>query len=600
MAFPDPPRDPTASLPAGRSGACSIGTDAAAILDALGDAVVVTDAALRPVYRNSAARAAFASESALPHWFDENDNAVAAADLPHAQTARTGHPSERVLAFGPDLDRARWFRVSAHVLSGTSALTRCVVSRFADVTELKRSELALRGLVNVDALTGLPNRRALHEQLERTISAARRRSRRIALAYLDLDGFKPVNDLYGHDAGDALLVQVAERIGGELRAGDLVARLGGDEFCIMLSEVEGGVAVGQVLQRVLAAINQPVPIGEGRSATVSASIGVAMFPADGEEIPALLRTADRAMYLAKSRGKNCVEFYDRDVDRQVEELRDLLTAIARGLDRNEFRLWFQPKVNLSTGRVVGLEALVRWQHPELGTLSPARFLPAIERSDLIVRLGDWVIGEALRCAARWHAEGLDLPVSVNVAARQIAHKDFFHLLEQHLSAHPLLPANMLQLELLETGTQQDTAALRVLLERCRELGVRCALDDFGTGPSSLTYFRYLPADTVKVDKTCVDAMLDNCDEYMLVRGIIAVADAFGMEVVAEGMETPEHGSRLFAAGCHIVQGYGIAAPMPESHVTAWCKRFRPDPRWTQSPPPFSDLPPKTALQRTAH
>ena len=559
-----------------------------AIFDALSDAVVVTDARLRPVFRNAAARRAFAADVAVPQWFGDDGSTLLADGLPHAVTARTGRPIDALLAYGSHLASARWFRVSSRTLSGSSAATRCVVTQFVDITDLKRSEVQLRDLANVDPLTHLPNRRALHEHLERTIAMARRKGNRAAIAYIDLDGFKPVNDDYGHEAGDRLLVEVASRIGAELRAGDVVGRLGGDEFCVILSDVSTAADVSLVLGRALKAINQPFRVSHDASVSVSASMGVGLYPTDSTDIGELLRIADKTMYLAKARGKNCVEFYDKDVDREVEALRDLLTAVAHGLEYDEFRLWFQPKVNLATGRVIGVEALVRWQHPELGLLYPDRFLGAIERSDLIIRLGDWVIDEALRCASAWHLLGLELQVSVNVATRQLAHPDFYDKLEVALQRYPTLPPNRLQIELIETGTQDEAEVLRVAVDRCRDIGVSCAIDDFGSGASSLSTFRYLPADTLKVDQTCVDAMLNNCEEYMMVRGIIAVADAFGMEVVAEGMETAEHGARLYAAGCHVVQGYGIAQPMPEIDVASWCAQFSPDPRWTAPIAPFSD------------
>jgi EAL domain-containing protein (putative c-di-GMP-specific phosphodiesterase class I) len=304
-----------------------------------------------------------------------------------------------------------------------------------------------------------------------------------------------------------------------------------------------------------------------------------LFPADGTDVTTLVRKADSAMYSAKRSGKNRYHLYDEELDRLADARRLVLTSMAGALDNGELRLWYQPKVNLTSGQIIGAEALVRWQHPERGLLAPGEFLPEIERTDLVVRLGDWVIGEALAQGGAWRKLGLDLTISVNVAARQLQEQGFFEKLETALAAYPIGTQSLLQLELIEASTLDEIDAIRTIMEKCKALGVRFAIDDFGTGQSSLNYFRHLPADTLKIDGSFVRAMMDNPDDYLLVRGIVAIAGAFNREVVAEGVATHEQSAALLAMGCRVVQGYAVARPMPAEEFVNWCAAYPPDPRW---------------------
>ncbi|MCX7111935.1 MAG: PAS domain S-box protein, partial [Proteobacteria bacterium] len=408
--------------------------------------------------------------------------------------------------------------------------------------------------------------------------AQRRGQQRLAVAFLDLDGFKAINDDHGHDAGDQLLITVATRMKHALREGDTLARIGGDEFVAVLLDLADVTASTPMLDRLLAAAAQPVQFG-GLALQVSASLGVTFYP-QAEDIDAdqLLRQADQAMYQAKLAGKNRYHIFDAEQNRNVRSLYESLERIRRALLDREFVLHYQPKVNLRTGAVVGAEALIRWQHPERGLLPPTAFLPVIENHPLAVELGEWVIDTALAQVERWQADGLDLPVSVNVGARQLQQADFVERLRGLLAAHPNTRPGHLELEVLETNTLELAGASQVI-EACRGIGVLFALDDFGTGYSSMTYLKRLPVARIKIDQSFVRDMLDDPDDLAILEGVIGLAAAFHRQVVAEGVETVEHGEMLLQLGCELAQGYGIARPMPAADIPSWAARWRPASAW---------------------
>ncbi len=453
------------------------------------------------------------------------------------------------------------------------------VGLFSDITTLKQSQKQLEKLAYYDALTGLPNRLLLADRMKVAMAQAERHEQLLAVCYLDLDGFKPVNDAWGHDAGDHLLVEVSKRLESAVRTSDTVARLGGDEFVLLLGGLNNVEECELALIRIQESISQPIALDEGE-AKISASIGVTLCPLDGSDPDALLRHADQAMYKAKQSGRHCFHLFDADHGR-LEEARDesrqaILTAIAN----NEFKLHYQPKVDLRDGRIIGLEALLRWQHPERKLLHPSEFLPVIEYVALDVEVGRWVMAEALRQMELWQRVGIALPVSVNIAAVHLQSTGFHDELSALLQQHPSLPPQQLEIEVLETGAIQDLTRVSAIIQSCRELGVQFSIDDFGTGYSSLNYLRRLPVDTLKIDQSFVRDMLDDPEDHAIVEGVVGLAGAFRRKVLAEGVETVAHGTQLLRLGCELGQGYGIARPMPASELPGWLASWKVPAEWT--------------------
>ncbi len=464
---------------------------------------------------------------------------------------------------------------------------RQYVALFSDITSIKEHENQLEHIAHFDALTGLPNRVLLADRIYQGMAQAQRSVRSLAVAYLDLDGFKAINDNHGHEAGDQLLITASARIKQTLREGDTFARIGGDEFVAVLLDLADVTACTPTLTRLLTTAAQPVHVGD-LVLQVSASLGVTFYP-QAEDIDAdqLLRQADQAMYQAKLAGKNRYHVFDAEQDSSIRSHHESLERIRRALLDREFVLYYQPKVNMRTGTVIGAEALIRWQHPENGLLPPSAFLPVIEDHPLAVELGEWVVDSALAQMELWQTVGLDIPVSVNVGAHQLQQVDFVERLGVLLAAHPNVRPDSLELEVLETSTLELVGA-SLVIEACREIGVLFALDDFGTGYSSLTYLKRLPVAQIKIDQSFVRDMLDDPDDLAILEGVIGLAAAFRRQVVAEGVETVEHGKMLLQLGCELAQGYGIARPMPPAGLPSWSAAWHPDPAWINCRPVSRD------------
>jgi diguanylate cyclase (GGDEF)-like protein/PAS domain S-box-containing protein len=454
------------------------------------------------------------------------------------------------------------------------------VSLFTDITLMKEHQHQLERIAHYDLLTGLPNRVLLADRLAQAIQQSRRRQRPIGVVFLDLDGFKAINDTHGHVVGDRLLVTVAQRIKSALRESDTLARIGGDEFVAVLVDLEYPHDLEPLLERMLKAAAAPARIGDAML-QVSASMGLTVYPQDGAEPEGLVRHADQAMYLAKQAGKNRYHLFDVRQDAAVKSQREGLEEIRQALLSNQFVLHYQPKVNMHSGRVIGAEALIRWQHPTRGLLAPSVFLPVIEDHPLSADIGAWVIETALAQMAQWHAQGLDMPVSVNVGARLLQGQGFVTRLSQVLKRYPGVQPSWLEFEVLETSALEDIAEVHRIMHASQELGVHFALDDFGTGYSSLAYLKHLPADTLKIDRSFVQGMLADPSDLAIVQGIIGLAHAFGRNVIAEGVETSAHGERLLALGCEAAQGYGIARPMRAQALPCWVEHWHERARWTQ-------------------
>ncbi len=455
------------------------------------------------------------------------------------------------------------------------------VTLFDDITRQKENEHKLHHIAHYDALTGLPNRVLLADRLNLAMARARRTRNPLALAFIDLDGFKAVNDNHGHDAGDRLLVRLARRMHNCLRETDTVARLGGDEFAVVLTDMADLAAYAKLLDRLLVALAAPEMI-EGKQVQVSASIGVSLYPQSAEiDADQLLRQADQAMYEAKLAGKNRYRLFDVARDSDLRGRHEHVEQVRWGMEHNELVLYFQPKVNMRSGEVIGAEALIRWQHPQRGLLSPAAFLPLISRHSLEVDLGRWVLRRTLHHMSAWQRKGLKLPISVNIAGDHIQHPDFVAELERLLRGYPELDPADLQLEVVESTALEDVGEVSEVIAGCAELGVEVALDDFGTGYSSLTYLKRLPVRVLKMDQSFVRDMLNDPDDLAILDGVLNLARAFGLHTIAEGVSSLQHGRVLLQLGCEAAQGFAIARPMPASGVPGWIDRWRLPADWSQ-------------------
>ena len=546
---------------------------AASVFSHAREGIMITDAEGHIVEVNTTFTRITGYEPARRHWGGTPASCSPTGTRPSSTRPSPNHWPTRTTGMARSGASARMARCSRRWspsarCAGQDGVAVNYVTLFTDITLMKEHQHQLEHIAHYDLLTGLPNRVLLADRLHQAIVQSQRRQRRIGVVFLDLDGFKSINDNHGHLVGDSLLITVAQRIKGALRESDTLARIGGDEFVAVLADLEGTHDCEPLLDRMLKAAAAPVRVGEALL-QVSASMGVTIYPQDGAEPELLVRHADQAMYLAKQAGKNRYHLFDVVLDAAVKTQRESLEHIRQALLAREFVLHYQPKVNMRTGQVVGAEALIRWQHPQRGLLAPSVFLPVIEDHPLSVDLGEWVIDSALGQMARWHAQGLDLPVSVNVGARLLQTGEFVARLSALLAAHPQVLPQWLELEVLETSALEDMAQVHKVMHACHDLGVRFALDDFGTGYSSLTYLKHLPADTLKIDRSFVLGMLSDPNDLAIVQGIIGLANAFQRQVIAEGVETSAHGTRLLALGCEQAQGYGIARPMPAGELPAW-------------------------------
>ena len=444
----------------------------------------------------------------------------------------------------------------------------------------QRMERQQEYLAFYDILTGLPNRSLLTERLNQAIAETNRTHQLIAVCYLNLDGFKVVNETYGQPIGDALLVSLAHRLQGSLRPGDSLARTGGDEFALILAGLASSYAGEEAVRRVLKQITQPIDV-QGHRIFVAGSMGVTLFPLDPDGPDALLHHAQKAMYQAKGTNRSGYHFYDPVQDQQLRQLRRLREEFARALQGDELLLYYQPKISLGDASLIGLEALIRWRHPREGLLDPHQFLPQIKDSPLEIALGEWVVTQALAQRQAWRQAGEELAVSINVSPRQIQMRGFADLLTRTLAAYPPGTAEQLEIEILEIAEIGNTADAAQVMNACKALGVRFALDDFGTGYSSLTYFHSLPIDIVKLDQHFVCDMLDKNEALGIVEAALRMANALQRPVVAEGIESVEIGFMLARLGCQFGQGFSIARPMPAERVLPWLTEWRGERLWHQ-------------------
>jgi diguanylate cyclase (GGDEF)-like protein/PAS domain S-box-containing protein len=439
-----------------------------------------------------------------------------------------------------------------------------------DVSERKAAEARIQFLAHHDSLTHLPNRALLMDRIQILLSAARRHGTMMAVAFIDLDHFKSVNDSLGHYAGDELLKRIAMRLQSCVRASDLVGRLSGDEFLVVMTDLRVAEDTAPIIEKISAAINVPFSF-ETESISVSSSIGISVFPKDGETADSLIRAADMAMYLAKERGRNNFQYFTPNLQQSASASLNLESRIRLAIKQLEFVLYYQPEVLSKTGKPSAVEALIRWMHPEQGLLGPDKFIGLAEHRGLIMPIGRWVIEEAIRQARAWRDAGVSVPIAVNLSAAQFKQKDLVEHIIGELDKNGL-SGEMLELELTESLFMEDVATTTKTLHRLKDLGITLAVDDFGTGYSSLSYLKRYPIDKIKIDKSFIRDIPGDNDNITITRAIINLAESLNLRVVAEGVETAEQMEFLEHLNCDYIQGFLISRPLPPSDVFTWLSK----------------------------
>jgi diguanylate cyclase (GGDEF)-like protein/PAS domain S-box-containing protein len=447
-----------------------------------------------------------------------------------------------------------------------------------DITDLKNSEETVRRLAFYDPLTELPNRALFRERLEQAARHANRNGSRFALMYLDLDRFKNINDTLGHVFGDKLLIAVGQRLSQCVREEDTVARLGGDEFAIVLSELHQPEGAGRVADCIVQTMNQPFEL-EGYHLFVTVSIGITLYPDDHDDIDQLIKMADTAMYNAKEMGRNKYAHYNEISNAMTVERLSLETGLRFAVERGELQVYYQPKFELDREQCIGMEALVRWRHPDFGIVSPERFIPLAEETGLIVTIGEWVLREVCRQIKQWQAIGIDLPVAVNLSAWQFREKNLLAAIDLILAEMEVAP-DRLEFEITESTAMNNPEQAATILQHMKSRGLTLSIDDFGTGYSSLSYLKRFPVDTLKIDHSFVRDIHTHHDDASIVRAIIALAHGLGLTVIAEGVETRDQVEFLKAQQCDQVQGYYFAHPLPADELT---RQLRDRPEFGANP-----------------
>ncbi|UOF92431.1 EAL domain-containing protein [Fodinisporobacter ferrooxydans] len=505
-------------------------------------------------------------------WIDEMDKIAWETRSPVKQELECKQGDEQYLVF--DLVKIPVFNQDGS--------KKMMISIGHDITERQRIERQMVHDAQHDPLTGLPNRRALMERLPRLMEGVRQKQGMLALCLLDLDGFKEVNDSLGHHVGDQLLQEISMRLASMAGNGNLVARLGGDEFVIVLHQLRDTDQVQSIVSQVLQAIQKPFnfdPFSHDHLIQISGSMGVAFFPLHHEDPENLLRYADLAMYAAKARGGNCFKVFEEDWNTKTKQQLHIRKRMRKGIEKEEFRLYYQPVIHLRTGELLSVEALIRWQDPENGLLNPGEFLPMIAGTGWQVELDRWVLRTAAMQAKKWLLEHQPLAISINISRDYLLHADFLKDLRMILQTSPPSLSQYLIIEVLESVRQDDIAISLPVLQVCREIGIRIALDDFGTGVSSLVHLQRIPAAYIKIDRDFICRIMESNENRAIVTALAAFGQHAKRKVLGEGVETLELGKELLNLGCYWGQGFAIARPMPPEQVYHWYVNWQIPKEW---------------------
>lgn len=538
-------------------------------LNSIGDAVMTTDTQGNVTYLNAEAEGltgwtrAEAFARPLSEVFDVTDGLTGQHAQDPSRLAIEHNKKVRLkgsyILVGRDGNETAIEHSAAPIHDRQGNILGAVIV-FRDVIVSRERRLQMLHLAEHDALTDLPNRLLLNDRLARAIALARRYGRRLAVLFLDCDRFKHINDTLGHAVGDQVLRSIAKRLTTCVRESDTVSRHGGDEFLVLLSEIDHPADAEAIAQKIVGSIAEPHFVS-GHELQLTASVGIALYPEDGQDAQSLIMRADTAMYHAKNTGRNRVGFYRSDMEAPAIKRSSIESELRNALDKNEFELFYQPTIDLETGVISGAEALMRWRHPEKGIVPPDQFIPAAEASGLIIPMGRWALREACRQAKAWQDAGLPaIPIAVNVSALQFRTAGLFEDIQRFLRDTGL-PSQYLQLELTESALMVDTASTTSLLEVLKKHGLVLKVDDFGTGPSSLSYLQRCPVDVLKIDQSFVQDIAPSHDSAPLVRAVIAMGKSLGCRVVAEGVETKHQFAYLRSEHCDEGQGYHFSPPV---------------------------------------
>ena len=476
-----------------------------------------------------------------------------------------------------------WVRCRGRVVrSNSHGKPTVLAGTIRDISNEKFTDEKLHLKANYDALTGLPNRGLFVDRLLQAMRQVERSGEPLAVAFIDLDDFKPVNDNFGHEVGDETLVRIAARMLGTLREGDTLARVGGDEFVTLLPRCGDRDQSAKIIHRLLLAASETLFVDNHRL-VLGASIGVTTYPQqENLDADQLIRQADQAMYTAKGTGKNRIEYFDPKLQQSELRVTGNCRAFFEAMEKGEVHLYYQPHINMHSGALTGAEALIRWQHPEKGLRYPRDFLSSLTTQEHAKTLGEWVLRQAIQQICAWENVGFRCPVSINVDVRHLQTPDFTERVSAILAEFPALPRELLEFEILETGTLEESTLSREVFPRCRDLGIRIALDDFGTGYSSLSYLKSVQADDLKVDRSFVVDMLGDADDLAIIKGVLGLATAFNRRVIAEGVESEAHGRMLLRLGCPHGQGFFIGKPMPAPELLDWTRSWEPPRSWART------------------
>jgi len=429
-----------------------------------------------------------------------------------------------------------------------------------------------------DALTGLPNILLVRDRLEHALSIASRKNEIVVVASIDVDNFKNINAQFGHTVGDKVIEKLAKRLSATLRDGDTVGRLSGDEFLLVIEGGETELKVNEVLERIKSDLSETVTVGS-YTMDITVSIGVTAYPQDDNDADTLIRHSSQSLHQAKRNGRDRITWFDTQREQEQTQLTQLIKRMELAMSNNELELFYQPKVNMKTCEVIGVEALLRWRDPERGLVPPGDFLPIIEEHPFSIDVGNWVLDAALKQVSEWRKQGIELPVSVNINALQLLDDEFLDSVNTHLRHYPNVSPRFLEIEVLESAAIGKVNVAAEVLAKCKKMGIAVSLDDFGTGFAALDYLKRLPAQTLKIDQSFVRDMMTDEGDLAIVKGIIGLADAFNFSIIAEGVETEPQGKQLVELGCVLGQGYGIAKPMPANEVLPWLKNWKCPEGW---------------------